>query len=90
MSATPGSTLAVEGEWQPHDFEEDMINHEEWEAQAARWHAAVQPMLDARGLQSTQELDDSDLLELANNVMPMATTWEAFHAEHFDEFEMLS
>ena len=46
-------------------------------------------MLDARKLQSAEELDDGDLLELANGPMPMATTWEALYAELADEIEML-
>ena len=77
VSAAPSSVLAVDDTCQARDFEEDMLNLEAWEAQAARWRAAVQPMLDAYGLESAQELDDSGLLELANSAMPMATTWEA-------------
>ena len=60
------------------------------DAPSTRWRAAVQPLLDARGLESAQELDDGDLLELAGGAMPMATSWEALLAEHADEFAVLA
>ena len=80
--------MAAQAGTMPKDFDEDMIDMVAWSAQIAEWHHAVQPVLAAENMSSTDELGDAELLDLASaNAIPGAHGWNAFYADYADDME---
>ena len=53
-------------------FDDDMLDVDAWDARARRWRDAAQSWVEARGLDSTAELDVDHLLKLAHGALPSA------------------
>ena len=66
-----------------------MIDEVAWCEATARWREAVQPLVDARGLKSAEDLEMDDLMALAHGVLPDADPWEALYADYADDIEAL-